>query len=384
MKIFFISHSSVIPTYREKLRLLCQHKDVELTLLLPQAWPEAGQRARPQPQPKKIEGFRIITLPVFFEGRVKRHFYPFFFKQVRDFQPDLIHVEEEPYSLAAWQAIRAAEKIGSKFVFFTWENLLERFEFPHQHIRDHILKKADYAIAGDQEASHLLQKAGYPSRKISVIPQYGVNPELFKKKNAAKLKKELKLGTFTVGYLGRLVPQKGIHTLLAAFAQLALPGSKLFLIGNGPLREELEEKARQLGIVDRVIFVKAMGQEKLPDYLNCLDVLVLPSLTTPRWKEQFGRVIIEAQACGVPVIGSDSGAIPEVIGKAGIIFPEGNVERLREELGCLAASPRARGLLGRKGRQRVLKLFTNQRIADQIYGLYRSILRERNPIKSPT
>ncbi|HUO58254.1 MAG TPA: glycosyltransferase [bacterium] len=374
MKIFWVSHSSVIPTYREKLSLLARRKDVELTLLLPQSWPEAGQRVFPQPQSPEVEGFRIITAPLVFEGRVKRHFYPSFFPYVEAAQPDLIHVEEEPYSLAAWQAARAAKKLGAKLVFFTWENLLERFEFPHQHIRDYVLKRADYAIAGDQEAAQLLKRAGYPSSQTSVIPQYGVNPQLFKPKKGPGLKKELGLGSFTVGYVGRLVPEKGLDGLLEAFARLGLKDSTLLLVGNGSLRQELEQKAAELGVDGRTKFIPAMSQQKLPDYLNSMDVLVLPSLTTLKWKEQFGRVLIEAQACGVPVIGSDSGAIPEVIGKAGLIFKEADTGELAKGLRRLAASKSLRKKLALAGIKQVLGLYTNRIIADRIHAIHRRVL----------
>jgi glycosyltransferase involved in cell wall biosynthesis len=101
--------------------------------------------------------------------------------------------------------------------------------------------------------------------------------------------------------------------------------------------------------------------------------LALPSLTTARWKEQFGRVLIEAQACGVPVVGSDSGAIPEVIGKEGLIFPEGNARRLSDRLNKLEESPAFRKSLGLQGRSRVLGLFTNQKIADQLHQIYRGL-----------
>lgn len=106
-----------------------------------------------------------------------------------------------------------------------------------------------------------------------------------------------------------------------------------------------------------------------------MDVLVLPSVTTPRWKEQFGRVLIEAQACEVPVIGSSSGAIPEVIGKAGLIFPEGSASQLAGRLQRLAASSSLRRRLARMGRKRVLDLYTNQRIADRIHRIYRCLIK---------
>jgi glycosyltransferase involved in cell wall biosynthesis len=163
---------------------------------------------------------------------------------------------------------------------------------------------------------------------------------------------------------------------LEAFALLARPDSNLLIVGNGPLRGELEAKAKGLGIGARTLFVKAMGQQDLPLYLNCMEVLVLPSLTTPKWKEQFGRVIIEAQACEVPVIGSDSGAIPEVIEKAGFIFPEANAVVLKEDLEKLASSPGLRTDLARKGRQRVLENYTNQIIADQTYEIYKGLFEK--------
>jgi glycosyltransferase involved in cell wall biosynthesis len=374
MKIFFISHSSVIFNYREKLRLLAQRKDVDLTLLLPRSWPEAGKRVITSGQSKNVEGFRIISAPLFFEGRIKRHFYPSFSHYIQEIKPDLIHIEEEPYSLTAWQAARAARKLGIPLIFFTWENLLERFPFPHQNIRNYVLKTAAHAIAGDLEAGQLLEKAGYPSSQISVIPQYGVNPKLFKKKNVFTLKKKLGLKDFTVGYLGRLVPEKGLHNLLAAFSMLNNKKTNLLIVGGGPLRAELEAKASILGLASQVRWVSSLDQSAVPDYLNCMDTLVLPSITTARWKEQFGRVIIEAQACEVPVVGSDSGAIPEVIDKAGLIFPEGNVPKLAGKLHQLKNSTVLRKNLGQMGHKHVLDHYTNQIIANKIFKIYGKIL----------
>lgn len=377
MKVLFISHSSVFPTYREKLGLLARKKNIDLTLLLPHAWPEAGRRVKTQSQPASVEGFPILSLPVLFEGRLKRHVYPSFWKHVHELKPDLIHLEEEPYSLVAWQAARAAARLGVPLVLFTWENLLERFRFPHQQIRGYVLRQTAHAIAGDQEAGRLLEKTGLARNKISVIPQYGVNPDLFKKKNASGLKKKLGLGSFTIGYVGRLVPEKGVHHLLEAFAMLRNKKFSLLVIGNGPLRQELEQQAVQRGIADQTRWIPSMDQAQIPDYLNCMDVLALPSLTTKTWKEQFGRVLIEAQACEVPVIGSDSGAIPEVIRKAGLIFQEGTPVILKDRLKKLAASPSLRKSLSIHGRRQVLKLYANQILADKIHEIYGRISRKR-------
>jgi len=376
MKILFISHSSVIPTYREKLSLLAKNKNVELTLLLPSAWPEAGRRIITRNQETNIEGFRILSRPIWLEGRLKRHFYPGFSTVIKQVNPDIIHIEEEPYSLVAWQAARAAKQTKAHLIFFTWENLLERFGFPHQAIRQYVLDTAAHAIAGDLEAGQLLQKAGVTPERISIIPQYGVNPSLFRKKNVAKLKKELALGAFTVGYVGRLVPEKGIQTLLESFSKLKGTQNTLLILGSGPLLESLKTRSAELGIEKQVRWVSALDQTLVPDYLNCMDTLVLPSLTTSRWKEQFGRVLIEAQAGEVPVIGSSSGAIPEVIGRAGLIFPEGNVEELAQHLQSLANSKTLRTKLGRLGKGQILKRYTNQKIADSIYSIYQGLMRK--------
>jgi len=111
----------------------------------------------------------------------------------------------------------------------------------------------------------------------------------------------------------------------------------------------------------------------MPAQYAAMDVLTLPSRTCPNWKEQFGRVLIEAMACGVPVVGSDSGAIPSVIGDAGLVFPEGNAVALRDHLAALRDDVALRRSLGERGRQRVLACFTQERIAAQTVALYRAL-----------
>ena len=118
-----------------------------------------------------------------------------------------------------------------------------------------------------------------------------------------------------------------------------------------------------MGIGERVDFLGQRASTQMPDVYPTFDVLVLPSLTRPNWKEQFGRVLIEAMACGVPVIGSDSGEIPNVIGDAGLIFPEGDIDALRDSIASLLADPGRRARYAEAGRQRVLAEFTQAQIA---------------------
>ena len=111
----------------------------------------------------------------------------------------------------------------------------------------------------------------------------------------------------------------------------------------------------------------------MPRAMNALDVLLLPSRTTARWKEQFGRVVIEAQACRVPVIGSDSGAIPEVVGDGGLIVPERDPAALAAAIQRLANDPVGRAEMGRAGYERVHAQFTWQRVAGQMADIYRNV-----------
>ena len=112
----------------------------------------------------------------------------------------------------------------------------------------------------------------------------------------------------------------------------------------------------------------------MPAYLGQMDVLVLASRTLPNWKEQFGRVLVEAMACETAVVGANSGEIPNVIGPAGLIFPEGNAAALRQHLLTLMQSEERGRELGRNGRERVLAQYTQAQIASQTVSVYRDIL----------
>ena len=149
---------------------------------------------------------------------------------------------------------------------------------------------------------------------------------------------------------------------------------RLRVAGEGPERGRLEQLADSLGVADRVKFDGVIASADMPAFLHGLDALALPSLTAPSWKEQFGRVLIEAMACAVPVVGSDSGEIPHVIGEAGLIFPEGDVGALQERLRSLMEDAYLRQALGQAGRERVLARYTQAQIAAQTVAVYRRMM----------
>ena len=205
---------------------------------------------------------------------------------------------------------------------------------------------------------------------MTVIPQFGVDPDLFRPDAKAESGGER---GWAIGCVARLIEDKGVDVLLRAVA--GLPGVwRLYILGAGPQRQALETLARELGLADRVVFDKPISSTQMPAYLNGLDVLVLPSRTRPHWKEQFGRVLVEAMACGVPVIGSTCGEIPHVIGDAGLVFPEEDVDALRDALMRLQRDDDLRRDLAARGRARVLAHYTQKQVAAATVQMYRQIM----------
>lgn len=371
MRVLMVSKACVVGAYQRKLEEIGRHRDVELTVVVPPAWQEAG-RSIPLER-RYTDGYRLEVEPVALNGRFHLHFYPRLGRRIRQVQPEIVHIDEEPYNLATFQAICLGKQVGARTVFFTWQNLYRRYPPPFSWMERYVLRSADAAIAGNREATDVVRAKGYAG-PVEVIPQFGVDPELYRSDGDGAGVPDR---PFTIGYVGRLVQGKGVDLLLEAVA--GLPGDwRLRIMGAGPLQESLRRQATQLGLVSRLSLDSARPSCQVPDYLNQLDVLVLPSRTQPNWKEQFGRVLIEAMACQVPVVGSTCGEIPNVIGDAGLIFPEGDVGALRNHLLRLQNDHDLRHRLGRVGRARVMEHFTQAQVARHTVALYRRLL-EKNP-----
>lgn len=360
-----ISKALVVGVYQKKLEELARFPDVELRAIVPPYWHEARVGVQ-RLERRYTAGYDLIELPMVFNGRHHVHFYSGLGGQIRSFRPDIVHVDEEPYNLVTLQATASARRAGARVMFFTWQNLYRRYPPPFRTVELITYHLAAAGVAGAHEAAEVLRRKGYSGR-LEVIPQFGVDPDLYRplpRPRGAPL---------TIGYAGRLVPEKGVGVLLDAFGRLKTR-ARLVIIGTGSERLKLEVRASALGVRDRVTFRGAVAPSAMPEALAELDVLVVPSLTCPNWKEQFGRVIIEAMACQVPVVGSDSGEIPNTIGDAGAVFPEGDTSALAAVLEDLLTNEERRLALARRSRQRVLHHFTQAAIAERYHALYRSLL----------
>jgi glycosyltransferase involved in cell wall biosynthesis len=353
-KLLVVSHSSVLGAYQQKLALLAP-LGFEVHLAAPAWWPEASPR---QPLQRAWPELRYHALPCLGKGSVGNALYLGLGALALKLRPSLVLAEEEPCSAMALQALLAARLAGARFGFFSWENLDQPYGPLRRALLQRVLKGSSFAIAGSQEAAGLLRAWGYAGPLLAQ-PQYGVDAARFSPAPKPRGRKGLCLG-----YLGRLVPEKGVGTLAEALPLMG-PGVRLKVAGFGPLEGALRD-VRGVELAGRV------GYQEVPAFLRSLDALVLPSRTTPRWKEQFGRALAEAMACGLPCLGSDSGAIPEVMGQGGLVFKEGDAKDLARQARRLKGAA-LRQRLGRAGRARAVKEYSNAVLAQRLAALLRQV-----------
>lgn len=399
MRILIISHTYVSKYHQEKIEALAKYQDLEIFLMVPEFGIEGGGR-KVFLEKRKSDNYKIIPIKTYFSGKWNSYLIKGFKKYLNRIKPDIVHLEEEYWTNVAWQVKRGLQKMpNTKLILFTWENIYHdwrakkgnlyqknRFKLFNK-IEKKVLKNVDLIIAGNKEATQVLKKKKYGGA-VELLPQFGVNDRYFTKKNVGKLKKELNPeNCFVVGYIGRVNEEKGIESLIRAVAIIKQKRKlypqkkvKLLVIGNGNYKQEGIELSASLSVEDSIVFLDAVDFNQIVDYYNIMDLMVIPSLTTEEWKEQFGRTIIEAMSCGVPVIGSSSGAIPEVIGEAGVIFQEGKAQILSEKINHLAEDDKLRNTLIDKGLKRIKENFTTEIIAKKTYEIYRKLAADR-PIK---
>lgn len=386
MKVLMLSKACIVGAYQKKLEEMAAIKGVNLTVVVPPSWDDPRSHTRLEKVHTK--GYELIVSDIVFNGNYHLHFYPKLKSIVRRVRPDVFHIDEEPYNLATFLAMRLAHSVNARTVVFSWQNLLRHYPTPFRLMERYVLNHTNALLVGNSEAAQVWQRKGYTG-PIYLIPQFGVDPTIYYRRD--RVKRQGRLSVFkqrtarrpsqpalVIGYVGRLVEEKGLELLLHAASRLIGPWT-MQILGDGPDRDRLEKVAQWLGIGPRVVFDEKMPSTHLPHYFSGLDVLVLPSVTRANWKEQFGRVLIEAMACDVVTLGARSGAIPEVIGDAGLTFAEGDVEELQIQLQRLIDDVSLREELRQKGRQRVTENYTQAAIAKKTVKVYRQLLGETVP-----
>lgn len=388
MKILVASHTYIVDLNREKLRALARlEPNIEVTVVVPRRWRPGGvQNKIIETEPLQEASFQVVPVSNFSENNQGLlTFGPDLIKLLREFRPDIIQVEQGSKALTYAQFITLNRLLGlqAKNLFFTWWNLPYDLKWPVSRLESYNLRHTDGIIAGNQDGANILRDRGYLG-PIKVLPQLGVDETLFRPQPQPELAASLNIqpDEFVVGFVGRFVPEKGLLTLLDALSTLPDKPGKLILLGRGDLKAAIAAKATDLNLQNRLIWIESVPHDEVPRYINLMDVLVLPSettnefktLTSVGWKEQFGHVLIEAMACQVPAIGSDSGEIPYVIDNAGLVFPEGNSRALADCLGQVMDNPQLKQDLAKKGYDRAMNHYTNQAIARQQLEFYQQLI----------
>ncbi|MBF2034091.1 MAG: glycosyltransferase [Leptolyngbyaceae cyanobacterium T60_A2020_046] len=390
MRVLVASHTYIVDLNCEKFRTLAQlEPDVEVTIVVPKRWRPGGVQNRiVETRPWQDGQFRVVPVSNFSQNNQGLLTFGLdVVKLLREFRPHIIQVEQGSKGLAYAQLITLNRLLGlkAKNLFFTWWNLPYELKFPVSLLEAYNLKNTHGAIPGNQDGADILRDRGYTG-PIRVMPQLGIDESLFRPEPQPELAASLDLqpGEFVIGFVGRFVEEKGLFTLLKALGQLKSLEKpwKCLMLGRGPLQDILHAQAAELGIGDRMRWVESVPHDAVPRYINLMSTLVLPSETTYRfkaltsvgWKEQFGHVLIEAMACQVPVVGSDSGEIPFVIDDAGLVFPEGNAEALCDRLRQLIETPALHQDLGKRGYARAMERYTNRALAQETLDFYRELM----------
>ncbi|MFA5891166.1 MAG: glycosyltransferase family 4 protein [Actinomycetota bacterium] len=359
LRVLAISHAAVVETNQEPYDALAR-AGASVTVVVPRAL-RTDIRGRVRLRELPGSAARVIGLPVLLGGYrqalggqrgIHLLVYAGLRRAVARVGPDVIFVEEEPFSFAAAQAARLAEKAGLPFVVHENQNIERRLTPPFGIIRRMVLSRAAGVTLRNRDAEQLVRAHGFRGP----VAEFPHAVDLSRFSGGSRM---AGLPRPVIGFVGRLVPEKGILDLVEAVAGIG----SLLVVGDGPLRDAAQRIAHARSVPHR--FLGAIPHDEVPAWYGAMDVVAVPSRTTPTWMEQFGRVVIEANAAGVPVVASDSGELPATVAATGggVVVREGDAAALAGALRSLCADDAHRRALGEAGRAVVAARFTPQVVA---------------------
>ncbi|MEP6912458.1 MAG: glycosyltransferase family 4 protein [bacterium] len=372
MRVLRIAHASLTPALRQRERALVRcHPDVDLEVVTTPQWREAEVDVKATPD----DLFRVTTARPLFSKHIQLFAYapgPIV-AALRRHRPHLIDLGHEPYSVACAEVLTLCDWFAPQapIVMHVNHNIFHRYPPPFNWLEQRAFKRVAAAYVCSVTVSEVLRAKGFD--KPTPLITYGVNLKDFSP--AAKVRNGVARKP-TIGFVGRMLPGKGLQILGEALAKLKMDDWQVLVVGEGSEREAFERQLGEHGLLDRAQFTGAVSYNLVSGYFDQMDVLVIPTQTTKRIREQFGRVIVEAMASGVPVIGSTCGAIPEVIGDAGLVFTEGDADALADALRRTLSDRGLREYMTRAGLARVQQ-YSWDRVADKMYELYRQVLKTK-------
>jgi glycosyltransferase involved in cell wall biosynthesis len=376
VRVLLVSHTCQVRSQGQmKAAWLATLPGVRLHVVTPDRWIDdyGAWRGAETPATDAFT-FQILKCRLPYVGPVKLylHHYPKFAQVLREFKPDVIDIWEEPWGLVSGHICWLRQRVlpSAKIISETEQNIDKKLPLPFEKLRHYSLCHADFVIARNAEAVKVTRSKGFTG-PAEIVPN-AVDVDLFHPLDRLKCRETLGLKGFVAAYVGRMIEEKGLMDMLDALPLLD-SGVQLAFVGSGPFLPALKARVAESGRANQVTFLDGRPLEELPAVMNAIDALVLPSRTTASWKEQFGRVIIEAHACQTPVIGSSSGAIPDVVGKGGLIFPERDPVALAGAIMTLKNNPAQSRDMGLAGWQQVHDFYTWQRVASQMRDIYMKV-----------
>lgn len=372
MRLLVVGHSYLTAFAQCKyVEMKRQCDNLELRILTPRSMPHVFKRYTRELAPE-LTGNEVIDIREFFcRSHMSYILDPFrFAKELGEFQPDRVHIEEDPYSAVGVETVFLTRLLcpSAKISFFIWDNLARVPRFPLNIIKRvlsrYSLSRAELVVCGNIEGERLLwEKKGYRGR-TAVLPQLGIEPDLYLSEQTRSIREELLIPADIplIGFVGRLILEKGVILLLEALHRLKDHKWRLLILGSGPLEHEITGEWQKV-FGERLVYRMAVPHAEVPAYMRAMDVLVLPSYGTPYWKEQFGLVLCQAMLAGVPCIGSSSGAIPDVIGPGGLVFEEHNADDLTRTLKSVLIDAEMRKSLAENAQRFALQHYTHAAVA---------------------
>ena len=369
LRVLSIAHTGV---QRDAGRLryhpLGQRSDLEVHLVVPKRWFEFGRwyEADAPDDP----GIHVHVLPIWFPRASLAswylHFYPGLGSLIRKIKPDIIHLWEEPWSIVALQA--CALRKDAAYVLEVDQNIQKHLVFPFESLRRFVLRKTDHVLVRSSDATAVVRACGYTGPVTDL--GYGVDQRTFspvkKSDDSTPIKETLRLG-----YVGRLIEEKGIDDAIDALAKLPETVT-LAIMGEGPYAAQIKARIRSLGLESRVTFQGWDSPKAVAEFIRSLDILVLLTRTTGSVREQFGRVILEAQSCGVPVLGSQCGSIPLVIGAGGWVVPEKSPQGIVQCVESILKNPNELRVRREAGLANIGLRFTFRVVAETLATVWRT------------
>ena len=352
LRVLTIGHSYCVALNRSLIREVARDSDFDVTVAAPRFFYGDLRPVTYEPEP---EDSRLKVVPI--ETRLSKIVHLFSYdnaalkKLVREGDFDVVHAWEEPFILAGYQIARALRKSSARFCFRTAQSYVKRYPPPFNYFERKVRARAQGWIAGAGLVHEAMLRRGFPKETGRVL-NLAVDLDQFKPLSEdarGEMLRELGLTGPVIGFVGRLTQAKGLDVLMQALEKIGAekPWS-LLLLGSGDYHDKVLAWAKRRGWSDRVRILLVKHSE-VPRYIGCMDMMVAPSQSAKNWREQFGRMLIEAFACGVPVIGSDSGEIPFVIGDAGKVVRESDVDGWTRAIEELLDKPELRADLRERG-----------------------------------